>query len=147
MTTTAESPNPPVWKIDRTFPSVFGKASSLIDEVLAQMTALGWSNRDIFAVNMALEESVSNAIEHGNHGNPKKHFRVICTVSEKLVSIQVRDEGKGFRRDLVPNPLDDENLETPSGRGTLLIRGFMTRVSYNNAGNEITMEKEPTPAS
>ncbi len=147
MTTTAESSNPPVWKIDQTFPSVFGKASSLIDEVLAQMTALGWSDRDIFAVNMALEESVSNAIEHGNHGNPKKHFRVICTVSEKLVSIQVRDEGKGFRRDLIPNPTNSENIETPCGRGTLLIQGFMTRVSYNDAGNEITMEKEPTPAS
>ncbi|MBQ6157483.1 MAG: ATP-binding protein [Thermoguttaceae bacterium] len=146
MSPCAESPTPPVWKIDQTFPSICGKASQLIDEVLRQMTERGWGDRDIFAVNMALEESVANAIEHGNHSNPKKHFQVICSVSEKLVSILVRDEGKGFRRDLVPNPLDDENLETPSGRGTLLIQGFMTRVRYNDAGNEITMEKEPTPA-
>ncbi|MBR5414662.1 MAG: ATP-binding protein [Thermoguttaceae bacterium] len=145
MPSTADPSNPSVWKIDQTFPSVFGKASRLIDDVLAQMTALGWNGRDIFAVNMALEESITNAIEHGNHCNPEKHFRVTCTVSEKLVFIRVRDEGKGFRRDLVPNPTDDENLETPSGRGTLLIQGFMTRVSYNDAGNEITMEKEPTP--
>ncbi len=146
MPQTAESPTPPVWKIDRTFPSIFGQAHQLIDEVLGRMTALGWCDRDIFAVNMALEESVTNAIEHGNHGNPKKHFQVVCTVSATLVSILVRDEGKGFKRDLVPDPTDEKNLETPSGRGTLLIQGFMTRVRYNDAGNEIFMEKEPSPA-
>lgn len=145
MSQTAESTGPAVWQVDKTFPSVFGQAHCLIDEVLGQMTALGWSGRDVFAVNMALEESISNAIEHGNHGNPKKHFQVVCTVTDKLVSILVRDEGKGFRRDLVPNPTDDENLEIPSGRGTLLIQGFMTRVRYNEKGNEIFMEKEPSP--
>lgn len=136
--------DPSLWVVEKDYPSVFGQAHNLIDEVLAKMTEQGWSDRDVFAVNMALEESVTNAIEHGNHGNPEKRFYLVCRVSPKLVYISVRDEGKGFQRDLVPDPTKDENLETPSGRGMMLINGFMTRVWYNEAGNEIYMEKEPT---
>lgn len=146
MSQTVESQNPSVWKVDKTFPSIVGTTHQLVEEVLSRMAGLGWCDRDIFAVNMALEESISNAIEHGNHSNPKKYFQVVCTVSPKMVSIRVRDEGKGFQRDLVPDPTREENLEIPSGRGTLLIQGFMTRVRYNESGNEIFMEKEPTPA-
>ena len=136
-----------VWNVDKTFQSKFGEAHQLVDDVLAQMTAQGWSDRDVFAVNMALEESISNAIEHGNHGNPQRHFRVTCCVAPNLVNISVHDEGKGFERKLVPNPTEDENLENPSGRGVLLIHGFMTRVWYNDAGNVIYMEKEPSDPS
>ena len=140
----AESTQPSVWSADQSFPSVFGQGRDLIDQILAAMTARGWNDRDVFAVNMALEESFTNAIEHGNHCHSEKKFHVACRVSSDLVFISVADEGKGFQRELVPNPLEETNLDSPSGRGVLLINGFMTRVWYNDAGNEIFMEKVPS---
>lgn len=140
----ADATRSSVWSVDKTFPSVFGEGRDLIDSILAVMTEMGWNDRDVFAVNMALEESFTNAIEHGNHCNPEKRFHVVCRVSKELVFISVGDEGKGFQRDLVPNPLEEDNIDSPSGRGVLLISGFMSRVWYNEAGNEIFMEKVPS---
>jgi anti-sigma regulatory factor (Ser/Thr protein kinase) len=59
----------------------------------------------------------------------------------------VRDEGKGFDPLQIPNPIDAENLDKPSGRGLLLIRTFMDEVRHNGQGNEITMIKRRTPQS
>lgn len=130
-----------MWTSEASFPSICGQGRDLMESVFAEMERRQWSSTEIFAVNMALEESFANAIEHGNHCDPRKKFHVVCRVSDEVVHIQVRDEGNGFRRDRLPNPLDEENLETPSGRGILLIHGFMNKVWYNESGNEIFMEK------
>ena len=127
---TADSLPTNLWEVSRAFPSSFGQGRDLIDQILAEMTRQGWNDRDVFAVNMALKESFTNAIEHGNHCNPDKQFHVVCKISPKKVYLSVADEGKGFQRELVPNPLDDKNLDTPSGRGILLINGFMSKVWY-----------------
>ena len=129
------------WKAEESFPSVCGQGRELIESILGRMTKWGWSDRDIFAVNMALEESFTNAIEHGNHCNAQKKFHVRCRMDDRKISVSVRDEGRGFRRDAVPDPLSAENLENPSGRGVLLIHGFMSKVWFNDSGNEINMEK------
>ena len=129
------------WKAERSFPSVCGQGRDLIESILRVMAERGWSDRDVFAVNMALEESFTNAIEHGNHCNAQKKFHVRCHLDNRKIEISVRDEGHGFRSDRIPNPLNKENLEKPSGRGVLLIQGFMSKVWYNDSGNEINMEK------
>jgi serine/threonine-protein kinase RsbW len=52
----------------------------------------------------------------------------------------VRDEGKGFDVHAHrPDPRDPANLHRSSGRGLFLIHMFMDQVSFNDAGNEITM--------
>ncbi|MBQ3333073.1 MAG: ATP-binding protein [Thermoguttaceae bacterium] len=134
-----------VWSVEASYPSVLGQGRPLIDQIVAEMEKRAWSGRDVFAVNLALEEAFTNAIEHGNNCDPRKEFHVKCEVSPKRVSIVIRDEGEGFKRESVPNPLEEENMEIPSGRGVLLIFGFMTSVTYNDKGNEITMIKEPSP--
>lgn len=138
------SQSSPTWTVEASFPSVCGQGRELIESILAEMERLGWNSKDVFAVNMALEESFTNAIEHGNHCDPRKKFHITCRLSEETVYVQVRDEGRGFLRDRIPNPLHEANLETPSGRGILLIHGFMNKVWYNETGNTIYMEKHRT---
>jgi signal transduction histidine kinase/DNA-binding response OmpR family regulator/HPt (histidine-containing phosphotransfer) domain-containing protein len=53
----------------------------------------------------------------------------------------VRDEGPGFDPASLPDPTDPASLGETHGRGLLLIRTFMDEVTYNEAGNEITMTK------
>lgn len=138
------------WTADESFPSVSGQGRDFIDKVLAVMRDDGWEERDLFAVNIAMEESITNAIEHGNRCDLRKRFHLFCNVSANRVDISVRDEGKGFAYHQLPDPASDENLCKPTGRGIFLISRFMSQVSFNENGNEIRMVKNrvsPTAAA
>jgi serine/threonine-protein kinase RsbW len=112
-----------------------------MEEILGELKAQGWCGRDLFGIQMALEESLSNAIRHGNRLQESKRVAVDCKVSPERFWLRVRDEGSGFRPAAVPDCTADENLECPGGRGLALIRAYMTRVDYNKRGNCVTMEK------
>ncbi len=132
------------WKRKDVFPSIYGRGADLVEDVLQVMTAKEWSQRDIFAVNLALVEAITNAIDHGNQCDPQKNVFVSCRISNNLVEMSVRDEGSGFSKDTLPDPRNEERLDLPTGRGVLLIYGFMTKVWFNDPGNELFMEKVRT---
>lgn len=113
----------------------------VMQEILDQLEQLGWDGRDLFGVEMALEESLSNAIRHGNCLDESKQVEVDCRVSRERFWLQVKDEGNGFRPQLVPDCTADENLDCPGGRGLTLMRAYMTKVEYNECGNCVTLEK------
>jgi serine/threonine-protein kinase RsbW len=93
---------------------------------------------------MALEESLSNAIRHGNRFDESKQVFVECKVSGEQFWLRVTDEGHGFQPKDVPDCTADANLGCPGGRGLALITAYMTRVEYNKSGNSVTMEKTRT---
>ena len=105
------------------------------------LKGLGWDGRDLFGVELALEESLSNAIRHGNQLDASKQVLVECKVSPERFWLRVSDEGAGFQPQMVPDCTADENLECPGGRGLALMKAYMTRVEYNPCGNCVTMEK------
>ena len=131
----------PEWGSDDVIISDYGNGDFIIDSVQQQMEKRGWSDRDLFAVNMAMIEGVNNAIEHGNSLDNTKKVYLRCRVSDNRVFISIRDEGPGFREDTIPDPRLRRRLACPTGRGILLIRSFMSHVTYNEIGNEIRMEK------
>jgi len=110
-------------------------------EILGQLAHFGWDGRDLFGIELALEESLSNAIRHGNCLDESKHVLVECKVSPERFWLRVRDEGTGFCPQDVPDCTADENLECPGGRGLALIKAYMNRVEHNPRGNCVTMEK------
>jgi len=95
----------------------------------------------LFAVRLALEEAVINAIKHGNELDPTKKVRLDFIVEEDKVTLKVTDEGKGFNPNEVPDPWSDEGLAAESGRGLALMRAYMDDVQYNEKGNVVTMIK------
>ena len=129
------------WSNTSELPSQKGAGATLVGEVLEQLRRNNWVEGDVFGIHLALEEALVNAIKHGNEYDAEKKVRVACRLSEKRIYIEISDEGSGFDPTTVPDPTKDENLETPSGRGILLMRNFMTNVEYNAAGNRVTMEK------
>jgi anti-sigma regulatory factor (Ser/Thr protein kinase) len=62
-------------------------------------------------------------------------------VTQQKATFIITDEGPGFDVSSLPDPTDPANLETPSGRGLLLMRTFMDDVKYNATGNRCTMIK------
>jgi anti-sigma regulatory factor (Ser/Thr protein kinase) len=122
--------------------------ATVTDGVTQVLTEKGWSEPDIMAVELALQEAVANAIRHGCGGDASKQLQ--CTVNcdeEGEVVITVRDPGTGFDPQAVPNPLDPANIFKPSGRGIFLINGLMDDVQYADGGRELQMRKrKPEPS-
>ncbi|MDD4891105.1 MAG: ATP-binding protein, partial [Phycisphaerae bacterium] len=84
--------------------------------VLAQLHRHGYSEESIFAIRLALEEALANAINHGNGRNSSKSVRVEFCIDDRQAVIRISDEGGGFRRAAVPDPTAPENIEKPCGR-------------------------------
>ena len=129
------------WTAETRLPSRPGAHLPYMEKVIQELEGLGWEGRDLFGVRLALEESLSNAIRHGNRLDDSKHVRVECKLSPERFWLKVRDEGTGFQPQDVPDCTADENLECCGGRGLALIMAYMTRVEYNQRGNCVTMEK------
>jgi serine/threonine-protein kinase RsbW len=97
---------------------------------------------------VAVRESVINAIKHGNRHDRAKHVTVEFTTRpapspEELV-IVVQDQGDGFDPESIADPLAPENLLKSSGRGIFFMRSFMDDVQLARlpeGGMEVRMVK------
>ena len=110
-----------------------------VEEVLRKLEAAGYSSKDQFAVRLALEEALVNAIKHGHKDDPSKEVRLRYQLTPYHLVAEIEDQGPGFNMSDVADPCAPENLERPSGRGLLLMRRYMTSVSFNAAGNCVTL--------
>lgn len=88
---------------------------------------------------VATTEAVNNAIVHGNQSNPKKRVRISCQVVDRMLTIKVKDNGRGFDPNSLANPLEEENLLKESGRGIFLIRSLIDEVSFRIQKNGTTV--------
>jgi serine/threonine-protein kinase RsbW len=113
----------------------------LIETIVSRMAAAGHAEKDQFRVRLALEEAIVNAHKHGHQGDWSRAIVVHYHVSESGVLAEVEDQGEGFDRDQVPDPLAPENLERSSGRGLLLMENYMTGVCHNEVGNRVCLCK------
>ena len=130
------------WLYDRVIASDTKAARLVLDELLAQLEARQWQQRDIFAVHLATEEALVNAICHGNRSDARKNVRVVCRLNRERIHIEISDEGGGFDPAALPDPTDMDQLHVPCGRGVMLMRAFMSRVEFNARGNAVIMEKD-----
>ena len=99
----------------------------------------GYDRSSCFALRLALEEALTNAILHGNRSNPHKRVTVQYKVDSGRVVIEVEDQGEGFDPQAVPDPTRMENIEIPAGRGIILMRAYMTEVHFTAPGNRVRM--------
>jgi len=127
--------------VDLTLPSDLGEARVLQARIEEALLANTYNEHDVFAIKLAVEEALVNAIKHGNQLDPDKNVNVSYQVTCERFDIKIADEGPGFDPEEVPDPTLEENIERFCGRGLLLIRGFMTDVKYHGRGNVVTMSK------
>ena len=79
---------------------------------------------------IATTEAVSNCIIHGNKKDPSKIVTIHVEFDEKVIHIEVSDEGSGFDIDAIPDPTTPENIESPHGRGIFLMRILPDEFKY-----------------
>lgn len=107
-------------------------------------SSMGFDADSVLWIGMSVRESVTNAIQHGNKLDQSKKVEILYEIAADQLGISVIDQGKGFRIEDLPNPLDPENLLKPSGRGIFYIRSFMDRVEFrrlSQGGLEVHMQK------
>lgn len=131
----------PTKTFSRRLPSSLYAYHDFVEELLTELLKLGWDKSTLFGIHMALEESISNAIRHGNKENPDKIVDVSCEISADRFWAQIKDEGEGYEESKVPDCCSPENLEAAGGRGLALIRAYMTHVELTEKGTCLTMEK------
>jgi serine/threonine-protein kinase RsbW len=108
-------------------------------QILSAMQERGYSQDDVFAVHLALEEAFLNAVKHGNKMDPHKKVTIEFVLDREKADIWIGDEGEGFDPKDIPDPRVGENLYRPEGRGLLLISAYMHLVEYNERGNRVHM--------
>ena len=104
----------------------------------------GVSEELSFGIEMAVRESVTNAMVHGNQEDESKSVEVVFNCHDNELEIEVRDQGEGFDPANVPDPTNAENLLKTSGRGIFLMRTFMDEIEWRNrpeGGTAVRMTK------
>ena len=118
----------------------------LIQDLSDNVTRMAGFDKDsCFWIGMSVREAVTNAVQHGNQLDENKRVSVSFLIASDRLVISVCDQGKGFEIGTVPDPLAEENLLKPSGRGIFYIRSFMDEVEYSfsaECGFEVKMQKK-----
>lgn len=123
-----------IQRVDRVLDSTLESVDLAEEDVTRVAQQAGFDEEDQHRIGIAVRESMVNAVVHGNRYNAKKkvRFSVVHTVDHAApdqprdrVAIVIEDEGDGFHKKEVPDPLAEENLLRHSGRGLLLIEAFM----------------------
>jgi serine/threonine-protein kinase RsbW len=120
--------------------------ADVLGAVSAELAGAGYPPRDCFAVRLALEEAVVNALKHGHGYDPSKEVRVRWAVTAEYLLAEVEDQGPGFDPADTADPRSPEYLGRPCGRGLLLIAHYMTAVRLNRRGNVIVLYKRRSAA-
>ncbi len=122
-------------------PSDLQAAREAQQVLLGEVARFGYTQASMFAIKLALEEGLNNAIRHGNGLDPSKTVELLFDVDPQRTLITIVDQGRGFDPSAVPDPTAAENLEKPSGRGIMLMRAYMDEVKFSPRGNEVHMVK------
>ncbi len=109
----------------------------------------GFSEESEHQIEMAVHETMINAIWHGNKNDASKRVWLRFEIHKDRLEIRIRDQGVGFNLAEVPDPCSGDNLLKVSGRGIFLIRTFMDEFHVKHlpgSGTEVTLVKRIDPA-
>lgn len=131
-------------EVSSSFPSAIESVEAAARIAAAFLSDGGYSEEFAYAVDLAVRESVANAVKHGNRFDETKPVELTLLDLGGGIEVLIRDHGNGFSPEDVPDPTDPENLLMASGRGILFMRTFMDSVEWSIAeggGSLVRMRK------
>lgn len=128
-----------------TFPAKFEYLDEIRDFVGEKARTSGFNEKDIYSIQLATDEAVSNIIKHAYEGISNASFKLSCDFKDDRLVITVIDHGKSFDPSKVALPdikadLSDRKI---GGLGIFLMRKLMDEVRYEitASGNLLTLVK------
>jgi serine/threonine-protein kinase RsbW len=130
----------------KTFPGRYDNLAKIRRFVSRCARQAGLDEKAVYAVKLAVDEACSNIIEHAYGGEDKGDIKCTCQISEGALTIILRDEGRSFDPEKVPEPRKDVPLKKikPRGAGLYLIRQLMDEVVFDfseGEGNTLSLVK------
>lgn len=118
-----------------------GEVRRLVRAVESFANAHGLRPSTRHAVQVALDEIVSNAIRHGAGSNPLRICVRIC-LEDQCVAVVVEDNGVPFNPLSRPRPQLERELRKrpPGGVGILFVRDLMDQLSYRRKDGRNVLE-------
>lgn len=106
----------------------------------------GFSDKDVYNIQLATDEAASNIIEHAYENLPDGILELSCGVQGDVITIVLVDHGESFDPSAIPLPdlkadLSDRKI---GGLGIFLMRKLMDEVRYEpkaDKSNVLTMTK------
>jgi serine/threonine-protein kinase RsbW len=130
-----------------TVPGRFEYLAQIAEFVGAAVCHAGWSEDEIYHVQMAVDEACSNIIEHAYGPGGQGDIELSCCIENQgdLV-ISIHDNGNPFDPTAVPEPPVGADLESlpEGGLGLYFMRKLMDEVTFHfdeKTGNVLTMVK------
>jgi len=126
----------------KTFASSSDSVPRIVARIVAAARKGGFLGEGRTDFEIALHEAVANAVLHGNQADPNRNVRVRLYGQPGYgVIVAVRDEGKGFDPDAVPDPRAQDRIHLQHGRGLFLVRQLTDFVEHRKQGREIVFRK------
>lgn len=112
-----------------------------VQKAVAFASSAGFGDESLFGIDMAVREAVANAVKHGNKLDETKQVEITLNDLTDGLEILIRDFGKGFAVEEVPDPTNPENLLKASGRGILFMHNFVDKVEWEHHAEGGTIVK------
>ena len=119
--------------------SEFEEAERVEGLLLELQNEIGFSDEFYARLMLTVTEAATNAIMHGNKLDATKKATVTAEYDGSTLVFTTKDEGDGFKPEEVPNPLAEENLLKPSGRGVFLMKEYADLVEYQDEGRTLIL--------
>lgn len=127
------------------FPAKFEYLDEIRDYVGHKARSAGFADKDIYSIQLATDEGVSNIIEHAYGGNSNAKLELTCVFEKNKLTITLLDHGKSFDISKVETPDIKTDLSNRKigGLGIYLMRKLMDEVRYETTktGNVLTLIK------
>lgn len=129
-----------------TFPASFEFLDEIREFVAQVAREGGFTEKEIYSLQLAADEAASNIIEHAYEGVSDADLDITCDVYGDTLTITMRDTGNPFDPSSVkpPNLKADLSERQIGGLGLYLMRKLMDEVHYESnakTGNLLTMIK------
>jgi len=118
-----------------------------IDEQVRQVAIdAGLSEKDVYDVELAVDEACTNIIDHSYGGEGLGDIEVVCEIIDPGLKIIIIDSGCFFNPDAIPLPdvKKPMKLRPEGGLGLFFMRNLMDEVHFDpcrDNGTTLTMVK------
>jgi serine/threonine-protein kinase RsbW len=129
----------------RIFPGVYASLAEIAEFVRFSVKNSRLTSTDLFSLETAVDEAVSNIIEHAYQGENKGNIRCHVEVDKDSVSVILIDHGKPFDPSCIPVPRLYGKLKNRSnhGLGYYMMCQLVDNVQFdfNDQRNRLTLTK------
>jgi serine/threonine-protein kinase RsbW len=127
------------------FPGEFESLPAICDFASGAAEAAGLNEDAVYEVQLAVDEACANIIEHAYGGEGNGEIECSCRIDPDKLTMVLRDHGRPFDPDSVPEPDTSSDIEERKARGLglYLLRKLMdeVRFEFTESGNVLTLVK------